>query len=95
MREPEGVLLQVVDTERGRALAAEYGIKFMETSAKSGLNVEEAFVSLAKDIKARLIDSAEQAKAADAGTGSSGVNLKQSQADKKAKGGGSCCGGGK
>jgi len=50
---------KVVDEEAGKALAAEYGLKFMEASAKSNINVEEAFVTLAKDIKARLIDNAE------------------------------------
>ncbi|RWS31162.1 RAB8B member RAS oncogene family-like isoform CRA_b [Leptotrombidium deliense] len=35
-------------------LAIEYGIKFMETSAKSSINVEEAFFMLAKDIKNKM-----------------------------------------
>jgi len=52
---------RVVEPERGKALADEYSIKFMETSAKSSINVEEAFITLAKDIKKRLIDSQEPA----------------------------------
>ncbi|KAK3752561.1 hypothetical protein QZH41_013421 [Actinostola sp. cb2023] len=35
-------------------LAVEYGIKFMETSAKASINVEEAFFTLARDIKLKM-----------------------------------------
>ncbi|XP_046396238.1 ras-related protein Rab-8B isoform X2 [Ischnura elegans] len=40
--------------ERGEQLAIEYGIKFMETSAKASINVEEAFFTLARDIKTKM-----------------------------------------
>lgn len=42
-----------VSRERGAQLAIEYAIKFMETSAKASVNVEEAFFTLARDIKAK------------------------------------------
>lgn len=46
-------ILWQVSKERGEQLAIEYGIKFMETSAKASINVEEAFLTLASDIKAK------------------------------------------
>jgi Ras-related protein Rab-8A len=45
---------RVISTERGKALADEYKIKFFECSAKSSINVEEAFMTLAVDCKKRL-----------------------------------------
>ncbi|XP_022090884.1 ras-related protein Rab-8A-like [Acanthaster planci] len=45
---------RVVTKDKGEQLAIEYGIKFMETSAKASINVEEAFVTLARDIKAKM-----------------------------------------
>ncbi|CAG9310356.1 unnamed protein product [Blepharisma stoltei] len=40
-----------VSTEQGEALAKELGVKFFEASAKSNVNVTEAFYHAAKEIK--------------------------------------------
>ncbi len=42
-----------VSKERGEKLAIEYGMKCLETSAKLNENIENAFFTLAKDIKAK------------------------------------------
>ncbi|XP_054249725.1 ras-related protein Rab-37 [Indicator indicator] len=44
---------RVVRTEDGASLAREYGVPFMETSAKTGMNVELAFLAIAKELKQR------------------------------------------
>jgi hypothetical protein len=48
-------LLQAISYEEGEALAKEYSIHFYETSAKQDLNVEKAFITIATDVKNRLI----------------------------------------
>ncbi|KAL4605602.1 hypothetical protein ACB092_09G041400 [Castanea dentata] len=53
---------RAVPTSRGQALADEYGIKFFETSAKSNLNVEQVFFSIARDIKQRLTETDSKAE---------------------------------
>ncbi|CAI9114701.1 OLC1v1015480C1 [Oldenlandia corymbosa var. corymbosa] len=45
---------RAVSTAQGQALAEEYGIKFFKTSAKTNVNVEQMFFSIARDIKRRL-----------------------------------------
>ncbi|KAI9012766.1 ras family-domain-containing protein [Gaertneriomyces semiglobifer] len=74
---------RVVSKEQGQALADEYGIKFLETSAKSNIGVEEAFFTLARDIKKRLIDTA-----ADKPEKPSGVTVSPEPANRQ----GGCCG---
>ncbi|KAF3441791.1 hypothetical protein FNV43_RR15706 [Rhamnella rubrinervis] len=48
---------RAVPTLKGQELADEYGIKFFETSAKTGVNVMQIFCSIARDIKERLAES--------------------------------------
>ena len=44
-------------TAQGEQLAREYGMKFMETSAKANVNVTDVFLALATDVVERLLAS--------------------------------------
>lgn len=46
-----------VTKAQGEALAKKYGMKFMETSAKTGEGVEEAFKTIAEDVLDRLMQT--------------------------------------
>ncbi|CAM9786922.1 unnamed protein product [Pylaiella littoralis] len=72
-----------VSREEGAQLAAEYGIQFFETSAKNDINVEKGFITIAREVKDRLM-----ADGPNQGSRISGnVNL-NAQASKKKAG---CC----
>ena len=43
-----------VKREEGEAFAREHGLVFMETSAKTAANVEEAFINTAKEIYEKI-----------------------------------------
>lgn len=43
-----------VSKERGEQLALQHSIKFLETSAKANINIDEAFRTLALDIKLKM-----------------------------------------
>uniref|UniRef100_A0ABM5FMS3 Ras-related protein Rab-37 isoform X5 n=1 Tax=Pogona vitticeps TaxID=103695 RepID=A0ABM5FMS3_9SAUR len=51
---------RAVRTEDGESLAREYGVPFMETSAKTGMNVELAFLAIAKELKQRAVNQSEE-----------------------------------
>ncbi|XP_040917891.1 ras-related protein Rab-37-like isoform X2 [Toxotes jaculatrix] len=53
---------RVVKTEEGEKLAKEYGVPFMETSAKTGVNVELAFLAIAKELKHRVTQQPNEPK---------------------------------
>lgn len=75
--------MQKVSPEKGKALAAEYGIKFFETSAKMNTNVDEAFMSIAKDIVDRLKENPDHYGSSNGGTV---ISNESKKAEK-----GSCC----
>ncbi|BFG19950.1 hypothetical protein CerSpe_062240 [Prunus speciosa] len=45
---------KVVDTQTAKAFADELGIPFLETSAKDSINVEQAFLTMANEIKKKM-----------------------------------------
>ncbi|XP_070171735.1 ras-related protein Rab-37 isoform X2 [Polyergus mexicanus] len=53
---------RIVKREDGERLAQEYKVPFMETSAKTGLNVELAFLAVARELKARKSDNPDETK---------------------------------
>lgn len=54
---------RAVSTARGQALANEYRLKFYETSAKTNMNVEDVFFTIARDIKQRLSEAPSKTEA--------------------------------
>ncbi|RYP35611.1 hypothetical protein DL767_003723 [Monosporascus sp. MG133] len=73
---------RVVSTEQGEELARELGVPFLEVSAKSNINIDKAFYSLAADIKKRIVDTSKTE------TTQSNVNVGQSEGS---GGLGKCC----
>ncbi|KAK9390388.1 ras family-domain-containing protein [Lipomyces mesembrius] len=72
---------RAVSTEQGKVLANELGIPFIEASAKANINVEEAFVSLARQIKQRVDLASEPQQ-------TNNIDISSGQ---KSAGGGKCC----
>jgi len=75
---------RVVSTEQGKEFADSLGIEFLETSAKTAANVEQAFLTMASQIKARMKTQPQGPKPGD----KPGVKLNTSQV--KPNGGGCC-----
>lgn len=81
------VAKRAIAAARGQALADQYGIHFFETSAKNGINIEESFSTIARDIKQRLLDGGGAGAAASGGQ-AGGVRLTGAPPAKGKKG---CC----
>lgn len=76
---------KVVDTALAKEFADSLGIPFLETSAKNAHNVEQAFMTMAAEIKSRMGMAMPQQSSQAA----SSVSISQSQAVNKS--GGGCC----
>ena len=74
---------QAVSTEEGESLAKEYNIHFFETSAKQDITVEKSFLTIARDVKNRLIADGSN------GPNNGGHKLAPGNNTTQAKGG--CC----
>ena len=72
---------RAVSTEMGQALAQEFGIEYFETSAKTGSYVEDAFISISRNVKNRL----EKEKPAQAGGAEAPVGVIKATKEKKQK----------
>jgi Ras-related protein Rab-8A len=77
---------RTVSQEEGEALAKEYNIHFFETSAKQDINVEKAFITIATDVKNRLI--ADGDRGPNAVNNNAKVNAANAKDTKSSKG---CC----
>ena len=77
-----------VDYEAAKQFADQLNIPFLETSAKDATNVEQAFLTMAKQIKDRMGASAMQNNAQ--GAGKSALKVGQGQSVQPTNNGGCC-----
>eukprot|EP00690_Seculamonas_sp_ecuadoriensis_P001621 EC815085.1.p2 GENE.EC815085.1~~EC815085.1.p2 ORF type:complete len:205 (+),score=97.36 EC815085.1:36-650(+) len=77
---------RTVATEKGEALARDFNISFMETSAKNNINVDHAFIEIARLVKSRLYDNVKPSAAPAVPDGT--VHIDQQTPGAKKKG---CC----
>ncbi len=75
---------RVVTTGEGEALAKEYQIPFYETSAKQDTNVETSFLTIATQIKDRILSEG------GGGSGTGGQKITAAKPEAKPSGGGCC-----
>lgn len=77
---------RVVMSEEGKNFAANNGLEFIETSSKNNVNIEDAFLTVAKKIKEKVQKLEEKSQ----GKGGSAKKITV-KIDTKDKGDGKCC----
>jgi Ras-related protein Rab-8A len=91
-----GVGKRAVPFSRGQALADEFGIPFVETSAKDGSHVPDAFLTIARDVMARLArEAAGEGGGGGGSQGGGGIKLGEAAPARGGRAGarGACCSG--
>ena len=80
-----------VRKEEGNEIANKYGIKYIETSAKETTNIEDLFISTAKNLLSKQVSNSGVVKGAQSGkTGIDLMNTNNNQNNSQS-GGGFCC----
>lgn len=79
-----------VSYDNGKELAEKYGIKFMETSAKDTVNIDELFLSTTKIFMEKQANTAHGTKGK-VTSGGIGINLNEDNLNNKKDKEGSCC----
>lgn len=76
-----------VPYNEAKELADHFNVRFLETSAKESLNVEDAFTNITREIKGKVATSAPKRSAHEGGVKLSKGNARKVQTQKK----GGCC----
>ncbi|KAK4535972.1 hypothetical protein CDCA_CDCA06G1997 [Cyanidium caldarium] len=81
---------RVVTREQAEELAHKLNVKYIETSAKTADHVEEAFVTMTKEIKSKT-GNLPLSKGGSSGAARSGIDVSAAETEQVDQGGG-CCG---
>ena len=65
---------RAVSYQQGKQLALEYGMQFLETSAKDNINVDESFAAIAEEVKVRLVREQQAQQRSQGGMDDSGLH---------------------
>jgi small GTP-binding protein len=78
-----------VRKEEGNEIANKYGIKYIETSAKDTINIEDLFISTAKHLLSKQANNPVGGKGSQ--SGKTGIDLMNNNDQENSQNGGVCC----